>query len=50
MRTIYVNAGSLSRRFSAAYTARQQLAVTTSDLIDINRSKSNRLKKKSIFD
>jgi hypothetical protein len=47
MRTIYIIAGSLSRRFS---TAKQQQAVPTSDLIDVNRNKSNRLKEKSIFD
>jgi hypothetical protein len=50
MRTIYITAGSLSRRFSAACTAKQQQAVPTSDLIDVNRNKSNRLKEKSIFD
>jgi hypothetical protein len=50
MRTIYGNAGSLSRRFSAACTAKQQRAIITSDLIDINRSKGNCLKEKSIFD
>jgi hypothetical protein len=33
MRTIYITAGSLSRRFSVACTAKQQQAVPTSDLI-----------------
>jgi len=50
MRTIYVNPGRLSRRFSVACAARQQPAVITSDLIGINRNESNYLKKKSIFD
>jgi len=50
MRTIYVSPGRLSRRFSGACAAKQQRAVTTSELIGINRNKSNQLKKKSIFD
>jgi hypothetical protein len=50
MRTIYATPGRLSRRFLMVCAAKQQPAVTTSELIGINGSKSNRLKKKSIFD
>jgi hypothetical protein len=50
MRNIYVAAGILSRRFLGSCTAKQQRAVTTSELTELNRNNSNGLKEKSIFD